>query len=85
MCRVQTTSEPVKRHQTLTLRLRADRIRKRAADRGATSMIAMAGLFGCSRQHVHSLLTHKYLPSVELAQQMADVLEMPVEDLWERT
>jgi DNA-binding XRE family transcriptional regulator len=47
-------------------------------------MPQIADLFGCSRQHVYKLLDGTALPSVELAQKMADVLEMPVEDLWER-
>lgn len=81
---MQLTSSTSKGQPALTLRLRGDRIRKRAADRGATSVPAIAKLFGCSRQHVYKLLDGTYLPSVELAQQMADALEMPIEDLWER-
>jgi DNA-binding XRE family transcriptional regulator len=69
----------------MTLKLRADRIRKRAADRGAGSVALMAEMFGISRQQMYMLLRGIYLPSAPTAQKMADALEMPVEDLYDRS
>ncbi len=47
-------------------------------------MAAMADLFGCSRQHVYKLMGGTHFPAWPLAQQIADALEIPVDELWER-
>lgn len=83
-CHVSITSPPAERQDSASLRLRVDRIRKRAAERGANSVAEIAALIGVTRQHMYLLFNGTHLPSAPTAQRMADALEMPVEDLWER-
>lgn len=67
-----------------TLRLRWPRIRTLARAKGAVSVAELARLFGLSRQHTYLLIKNVHFPAAETAQRMADVLGIPVDDLWER-
>lgn len=66
-----------------TYRLRVERIRNRAEQRGAHSVADMAIMFGISRQYMHALLRGSYKPSASLALSMAATLGIAVEDLFE--
>jgi DNA-binding XRE family transcriptional regulator len=79
LCHVPITSSADRSTGSSTYRLRVERLQ-----RGAPSVAAMAELFGLSRQHVYRLLDGTYLPSVPTAQRIADALDLPVEDLFER-
>ena len=42
----------------------------------------LAELAGCSRQTIHSIESGKFIPSVELALKIANILNCKVEDLF---
>lgn len=65
------------------MKLRSDRLKQLAAQKGFGRIEDMAREFGLSRPHLSQLLNHKYLPSLPTAQRMAQKLDIAVEDLYD--
>lgn len=66
------------------MRLRVDRIRQLAANKGFDRIEDMAREFGLSRQSLSALLNHRYLPSLPTADRMSRALGINVEDLYDK-
>lgn len=50
---------------------------------GDLTQQALADAIGCSRQTIHSIESGKFVPSVELALKLANVLNCKVEELFQ--
>jgi len=83
LCHVAITSNASPSTGSSTPRLRADRIRKRAKEKGYNTVAEMAVAFELSRQQLYRLFDGTYLPSLPTAQRIATALDLPVEDLIE--